>query len=231
MNYHPQYPAASPMTRPHPAADWRRLLRTWFVMMLALILTACASVRQEPLPAGLTEQPPAGWSDRQQTLTALTHWQLEGKLAVRQPGQNASAVINRWQQQREKYDISLSSSFLGIGRTELSGTPGFIEIRMANGDEFRSADPDSLITTATGWDLPIDSLVWWVRGMPNPGGDYRLLFDAGNDTLAEIRQQGWSIRYERWQGFIEGKPDLPARLTARKGDHLVRLVISRWQPL
>lgn len=207
-----------------------RLLRSSAVFCLAIVVSACASISQEPLPEGLTEQPPSDWAQRYSALSNLDQWELNGKLAVRQPGENASAVINRWTQNREHYDLHLSSSFLGMGRTELSGSPGFIEIRMANGDEYRSNDPENLITAATGWQLPIDSLVWWVRGLPDPGNDYRLLFEE-QGALAEIRQQGWSIRYERWQGFMEDVPDLPARLTARKGDRLVRLVITNWQPL
>lgn len=212
-----------------PGRTWH-LLRCSLMFGLAMLVSACASISQDPLPAGLTEQPPADWAQRQTVLSNLDQWQLNGKLAVRQPGENASAVINRWTQDREQYDLHLSSSFLGMGRTELSGSPGFIEIRMANGDEYRSSDPENLISAATGWQLPIDSLVWWVRGLPDPGRDYRLLFDE-QGTLAEIRQQGWNIRYERWQGFIADTPALPARLTARKGDRLVRLVITNWQPL
>lgn len=206
-------------------------LRQAVIALLLLTLSACASLRQEPLPAGLTEQPPADWSSRQHALASFADWQLNGKLAVRQPGQNASAIINQWLQQQGHYELSLSSSFLGMGRTELSGSPGFIEIRLPGGDEYRSSDPQALILAATGWELPIDSLAWWVRGIPDPGSDYRLLFDTSDSSLAEIRQQGWSIRYERWQAFIDDKPPLPARLTARKGEHLVRLVISRWQPV
>ena len=64
--------------------------------------------------------------------------------------------------------------------------------------------------------------------MPGADGSYRLLFDD-QGQLALIRQQGWEIRYDRWENFIEGYPTLPARLTAVKGEKRVRLVISDWQ--
>lgn len=195
---------------------------------MAFTLGACATIQQEPLPEGLTEQPPADWSERQQLLQDFSAWELTGKLAVRQPGDSASAVVNRWTQAGEQYDLSLSSSFLGMGRTRLEGSPGYIRLELPDGDTYTSGDPDALIYSATGWELPIDALVWWVRGLPAPDGDFRLAFDDEGE-LAEIRQLGWSIRYERWQDFIEDRPDLPARLTARKDDKLVRLVVSSWK--
>ncbi|MDX5387966.1 MAG: outer membrane lipoprotein LolB, partial [Marinobacter sp.] len=56
----------------------------------------------------------------------------------------------------------------------------------------------------------------------------RLLFDD-QQRLAIIRQDGWEIRYDRWQAFIDDLPQLPARITALKDDKRVRVVISDWQ--
>lgn len=212
------------MTQP-PLIRWKPLV----ALALALALSACASIREEPLPDGLSEQPPADWSERQNSLQSFDQWQLTGKLAVRQPGDSGSAVINNWTQDNEQYRLALSSSFLGMGSTRLQGTPGFIELELPDGETYASSDPQGLIYAATGWELPIDALVWWVRGLPAPDGDFRLAFDSGGE-LAQIQQKGWTIRYERWRGFVDGQPDLPARLTARKGEKLVRLVISSWKP-
>jgi len=197
-------------------------------LFIALMLSACATLQQEPLPAGLTDQPPADWASRQQELQSFNHWELTGKLAVRQPGDSGSAVINRWTQTQEHYELALSSSFLGIGSTRLAGSPGFIELELSDGETYASSDPQGLIYAATGWELPIDALVWWVRGLPAPAGDFRLAFEA-DGQLAQIEQRGWTIRYERWRAFMDDRPALPARLTARKDEKLVRLVVSSWQ--
>ncbi len=202
--------------------------RTLAILAVTLALSACATIQQEPLPAGLTDQPPADWADRQQALQSFSHWELTGKLAVRQPGDSGSAVINRWTQTQEHYELALSSSFLGLGSTRLTGSPGFIELELSDGETYASSDPQGLIHAATGWELPIDALVWWVRGLPAPDGDFRLAFEK-DGQLAQIEQRGWTIRYERWRAFMDDRPALPARLTARKDDKLVRLVVSSWQ--
>ncbi len=207
-----------------------RTARCFSGMALTLLLAACASVPREPLPDGLTRQPPADWAQRSETLTGFSRWELQGKLAVRQPEDSGSAVINQWRQVDEQYHLLLSSAFLGMGRTELQGMPGFLTLTTSDGEIYRSSDPQSLVEAATGWQFPLDSLTWWIRGLPAPEGDFELLFDQ-QDQLAAIRQQGWDIRFDRWNRFIDDYPELPARITALKGERRIRLVITQWQPL
>lgn len=198
------------------------------MVLLTSAMAGCTTIQLEPLPEGMTNQPPAGWAERSNHLSGFDQWQLRGKLAVKQPSDSGTAIINAWRQQGESYDLSLSSSFLGMGTTRLKGTPGFIELTLANGETYQSSDPESLVAAATGWKLPIDKLVWWVRGLPAPDGDFRMLFDK-EQQLATLTQNDWEIRYDRWQKFIENLPALPARITALNGDKRVRMVISEWQ--
>lgn len=197
--------------------------------LAALILGGCTSLQVDPLPEGLTEQPPADWSTTSAQRDQFRHWELTGKLAVRQPSDSGTAVINYWKQDQEAYELALSSSFLGMGRTTLEGVPGFIELTLADGERYQSGDPEALVNAATGWQLPIDSLAWWIRGLPGPEGDFRLFFDD-QDRLAVIRQLGWEIRYDRWEAFIDDYPSLPARITAVKGEKRVRVVVTSWRP-
>jgi outer membrane lipoprotein LolB len=205
-----------------------KLVRTLAVLTVLATLGACTTIQIDPLPEGMTDQPPENWTARSAVLGQLDHWKLSGKLAVRQPSDSGTAIINHWIQNGEAYDLALSSSFLGMGSTRLKGVPGFIELTLPNGETYRSGDPESLVKAATGWQLPLENLTWWIRGLPSPGSDYRLLFDE-QGRLAIIRQDGWEIRYDRWQDFLASYPTLPARITALKEDKRVRLVVSDWQ--
>ncbi|MBQ0746619.1 MAG: outer membrane lipoprotein LolB [Marinobacter sp.] len=207
-----------------------QVIRIWATLLMIASLSACTTIQLEPLPAGMTDQPPADWQARSAKLRQFNHWQLSGKLAVRQPSDSGTAIINYWKQDGEAYDLALSSSFLGMGSTNLKGVPGFIELTLSNGETYRSGDPDALMKAATGWQLPLESLTWWIRGLPAPGGDFRLLFDDRGE-LAMIRQAGWEIRYDRWHELQGDIPALPARITALKEDKRVRVVVSNWQDL
>lgn len=203
-------------------------MRVTVALLLVLTLSGCASLRVEPLPEGLTDQPPAGWADRQQTVAQLTHWDLAGKIAVKQPSDSGSGVINHWRQRGDYYDLSLASAFLGMGTTRLKGVPDYMQLTLPNNETYQSTEPESLLKAATGWDLPLTSLTWWVRGLPEPGDDFRLLFNK-QGQLAAIRQHGWDVRYDRWHDFMDDYPALPARITALNGERRVRLVVTRWQ--
>jgi len=205
-----------------------RLARILAALTMLATLGACTTIQIEPLPEGMTDQPPADWTTRAVSLDKLDHWKLSGKLAVRQPSDSGSAIINHWIQDGEAYDLALSSSFLGMGSTTLKGVPGFIELTLPSGETYRSGEPEALVEAATGWQLPLENLTWWIRGLPSPASDYRLLFD-NQGTLAMIRQNGWEIRYDRWQTFLASYPALPARITALKEQKRVRLVVSDWQ--
>lgn len=207
-----------------------RVFRTCLALLLTVGLSACSTIQLEPLPEGLTDQPPANWQARSAKLNQFDHWQLLGKLAVRQPSDSGTAIINHWVQKGETYDLALSSSFLGMGSTSLKGMPGFIELTLSNGETYRSGDPEALVKAATGWQLPLQSLTWWIRGLPAPDGDFRLLFDEKGE-LAIIRQAGWEIRYDRWHEPRGDQPALPARVTALKEQKRVRVVVSNWQDL
>lgn len=198
------------------------------VLAILVVIGGCASIELEPLPEGLTDRQPESWMERQSRIDQLTRWQLSGKLAVRQPSDSGTAIINHWTQNGNYYDIGLSSSFLGIGSTRLRGTADFIELTMPGGERYQSGDPEALVEAATGWQLPLGNLTRWIKGQPGTEGSYRLLFnDQGQ--LALIQQQGWEIRYDRWRQFVENYPLLPARLTAVKDEKRVRLVVSDWE--
>ena len=209
------------------SAQWRR---SALALLLMGALSACTTITVEPLPEGLTEQPPASWADTARVRQNLDYWQITGKLAVKQPSDSGSALINQWTQRGEFYDLTLSSAFLGMGRTRLKGSPGFIELTLADGERYQSSEPDELVEAATGWRLPINQLAWWVKGLPAPEGDFRLLFDTAGELVA-IRQSGWHIQYDRWFSADSALPMLPARITATKDDKRVRVAISDWQAL
>lgn len=208
----------------------RQFIHAWATILLIASLSACTTITLEPLPEGMTDQPPANWQARSTKLSQFDHWKLQGKLAVRQPSDSGTALINHWKQEGEAYDIALSSSFLGMGSTSLIGMPGFMELTLSSGEVYRSGDPDALVKAATGWQLPLENLTWWIRGLPAPDGDFRLLFDNQGE-LAMIRQAGWEIRYDRWHEPHANTPALPARVTALKEKKRVRVVVSSWQDL
>ncbi|MDX1588035.1 MAG: lipoprotein insertase outer membrane protein LolB [Oleiphilaceae bacterium] len=210
----------------------RRLLP---LLVLAALIQGCVSAPPPP-DQDHSRTRPDDWPQRQEQRTAFDEWTLQGKIAVRQSDRNDTGVVREWQQSGEAFDLTVSSSFMGMGTTRLTGTPEFLVITTPDGKKLVSQDPEALIREALGWELPIASLAYWVRGVPAPGADYELYFDD-QGQLGYVLQSGWEIYYENYAPLEEDQDgsassramELPRRMTASHEDALVRLVVTQWQ--
>jgi outer membrane lipoprotein LolB len=77
-----------------------------------------------------------------------------------------------------------------------------------------------------GFEPPIGSLRYWVLGVPDPASPAAEELDA-EARLARLEQNGWQIEYTGYAA-VDGRW-LPQRLTLRRDDVRVRLLVERWQ--
>lgn len=89
---------------------------------------------------------------------------LQGKIGVRTPQQSGSAFFT-WAQQQDQFDIQLSG-ILGIGKTQIFGQPGQVELNSSRTGKISAASAEELLEQATGWQAPISYLVDWVQARP-----------------------------------------------------------------
>lgn len=186
-------------------------------LLLPLWLSACATV---PLP--VAEQP---WQQRSEALAALENWTARGKIAVRSGQQSESASLD-WQQHGSDTRLQLSGP-MGLQATEIHSNGH--ELLIQRGDELTRLDistPDA-VRLHTGWDLPLQALPYWLKGLPAPKPRATAV-EVANELLQRLDQDGWTVSYERYQQF--GDYLLPTRLSIERGDTRARLVIQNWQP-
>lgn len=179
--------------------------------VLLLALAGCAA--RAPLPD-------IPWSA--EAVTELARFTVHGKVGFRRGDQGGSAALT-WIQQEGEYELSASGP-LGQGATRIRGNDRLL--RIDNGKDVReSTDPEGLLAEALGWPVSINSLAFWVRGLPAPGTAAEVEYDeAGRPS--RIRQQDWDIRLDRWRA--DGHRVLPHRVVATGGDSRVTLLIERW---
>lgn len=199
------------MKRPAPAR--LRLLS----LSLLLWLGACATG-----PAPVAERP---WEQRSRQLASLETWTARGKIAVRSGQQSESANLD-WRQQGSDTRLQLAGP-MGLQATQIQSDGH--ELLVQRGDELTRLDistPDA-VRLHTGWDLPLKALPYWLKGLPAPAPRATNV-EVGDELLQRLQQDGWVIRYERYQQF--GDYLLPTRLSIERGDTRVRLIIQDWQP-
>jgi len=184
-----------------------------------LFVTACAV--QPPIPEPAAE---AAWLLHRSSVEVLTHWQVNGRVAVRAEDDGWNANFD-WQQQGDEYRIRLRGPF-GQGAVELHGNSEGVWLKRADQPAVFAVDPETLLLRETGWRLPVSGLGSWLRGLPLDGVDSHYQWDE-QGRLSHIEQNGWQIDYSRYQQ--SGAFDLPVRLRLERDSLQVRFVIDGWQ--
>ena len=89
------------------------------------------------------------------------------------------------------------------------------------------AEVKAALSVELGWEIPLTSLGYWVRALPDPTMQAEQFFEPSG-RLGRLQQDGWDINYNRYQA-VDGVA-WPAKLRLQRDDIAVRLVIDQWQP-
>jgi outer membrane lipoprotein LolB len=211
------------VTSVFPVADFRAptaAARFTLIFIVALV-SACEST-PEVVPV---DDPERVWAEHQARLATIVQWSAVGKLGIQSSQDSWSAGLS-WHQDGDSYRLRLSGP-LGQGLMELRGSPDAVELRTSDDEVYRARTAEDLMQTHAGWQVPLSGLRYWILGRPDPETEIvGFDLDAGG-RLAELRQLGWHIRYERYAEF-DGIV-LPTRLTLENSRLRTKLVIRSWQ--
>ena len=190
--------------------------RVPLLLMLAL-LAGCSSLRTDQTP------PPAGsWQDYEQQMLLLNNWTLDSKIGIRTADDNQSARM-QWQQQPGSYRISLSGP-LGQGGALIVGSDQGVSIDIAGEGRYESDSPEELLQSLLGWSFPVQQVTYWIRGLPAPRLPYTPSFRE--NRLETLEQGGWLIHYSAYSK--DNGRVLPQRLTLRRADLTITVIIKEW---
>lgn len=184
--------------------------------------------------APFQESPPDAqqWQLHQQNMLSLSHWQLAGKLAMRN-GQDGGQVDVFWQQSDDQtYEIKLVAPF-GAGSSVLTARPGQVELAMSSGERIAGDNIDELLAEIPDWKFPLTGLRFWLLGIASPQStpDHMRWNEKGELTLLE--QDGWRIELQNYAQ--SGGYFLPRKLFMRRleqsaihGDVELKLLVRTW---
>ena len=190
-------------------------------LCVLLLVTGCAGSDRR-------EATSAGWKQHSERAQQLQHWTARGKLALRTSEASETAGLT-WAQRGEYTEVHLAGP-LGVGATPLNSDGSQLEIR--RGDEHRILDISSpgAVALNTGWDLPLQALPYWLKGIPTPDYDIQeFTLDPETELLRTLRQDGWEILYQEYRQF-QGLA-LPTRLQIQRQDTRARVLIRQWQDM
>lgn len=180
----------------------------WAALLAAGLLTGCATTPAPPPTDAVAVQ--TAWAARQQQLSAIQGFALNGRVAVK--GGGLSGAL-RWQQAGEAFSLRIVGPF-GAGALSVEGTPALVSIKSKDIDLVTDA-PKQVLAERTGWRLPLDALRWWVLGLPAPqpadAEPAAVVLDA-EGRAEQIRQGEWTLRYSDYRS--DAVAALPYRIEA-----------------
>jgi outer membrane lipoprotein LolB len=198
--------------------------------VLALLLSACAGqpIREAPPVASGDAQ--ARQAEREAGLRGDRDWSLAGRVALTNGERGGSGRID-WRQDGEVAAVALSAPVTRQSWRLRDGPDGAV-IEGLEGGPRHGPDAGRLLLESTGWDIPVEALPAWLRGLRAEGAPARMVF--GEDgRLAVLEQSGWRITFDRWglpagaAAGVDG-PAMPHRIEATRGAARVRLLVDAW---
>ncbi len=191
------------------------------VLLLAALLAACAVTP----PHRTASDAQRIWRTRQAALTAVTDWSFRGRIGITLGAQGWHAAL-AWQQNGTGYVIRISGP-LGQGVAELRGDSNGVLLRTPDHKESRAASAEALLYKQFGWWVPVSSLRYWLRGLPDPRQAAAQTTLDSDGRLAVLRQAGWEVHFTAYAQRVD--LDLPDRLTLSNDKMKVKLIVDVWQ--
>jgi len=195
-------------------------MRVLIFLLAALSMTACTTTPTHRFVA----DPDKKWEQRKTELSKINDWLLNGRIAIIN-GQESWHLSMDWQRHSDKYILDLSGPF-GAGRAQLTGTADGVILVDSDENYFYADTPDSLLQEVTGLRIPVKSLLYWMRGLPNWNTikEKQQLDNFGR--LALLQQDGWRVHFKKY--IDVDKHELPQKIFIDGFDLKVKIFIDEW---
>ncbi len=207
--------------------------RLSLILCLGLLGACQTAIKSEPEPlADGWLNSPSVFATQRDRLTQLQGWKLTAKVGIKTVSDNESANLI-WTVTGTENEIRLYGP-LGVGAVRLSFNGDRAVLKDNKGVEHVGVSPQELLMRVVGWTMPIDSLAYWVFGVPNESQSYQYQVFDGRVSLLD--QGGWLINYETYKPLFLDDITLPKKITAKRtllinGEESVvrvRLVAKSW---
>ncbi len=204
--------------------------QAWLLVLGVAFLSGCAGPAvRSALPvasAPVSAEARQAEAARQAWLRAHPDWSFQGRAAISK-GRNGGSGRVDWRQTGRDYRIQLSApvtrqSWVLSGE----GATGQARLEGVEGGPRAGDDAQEMLFQATGWQIPVEGLPAWVRGLVDE--DQAGVVRDAEGRPAALEQAGWRVDYQEWFPAEADRPALPKRIEARSGDAKVRLVFDQW---
>ncbi len=184
-------------------------IKQGFIVFLVVLILGCSSVPTQPVvPYGMQVK---------ESLYKLECWSFEGRVALTGKKDAWQANIN-WAHTANDEKIKLAGP-LGQGATLIQLAGNSVTIDRGDNKPLTSTQPEIFINQQLGLFVPVQSLRYWVVGVPEPNGHYNIMPTG-------FTQAGWLIDYKQMQSV--NNLAMPYKITVSNEQLKLKLIIDQW---
>ncbi len=193
--------------------------RLTLVCLLGVALAGCAVA--PPVSSPLA---PALSAQEVLLLQQWATWRATGRLAVKSAREGFNANFD-WHQSDDRVELRVEGPF-GVGRSRIWVDPGRIRVEAGGGPAVDFFPPfegvDAVLIDRIGFAVPLHSIGFWLRGVPDPTAASEQVADGG------FTQSGWNVYTQEAVAQSAIAALLPRKITLIRGEVRVRVLIDRW---
>jgi len=188
-----------------------------------LVVLSCATLDSPPKSGGKLPRDLA--TERKASYETIDEWNIRGRISIQQGDDGFFAGLE-WRQKGKAFDIKLFDP-LGRQAAWLRGNKINVSLDTAKGEKINAQNPEQLLLEHLGWTLPIRSLLYWVKGLPDPT---TLVWREEYDTQGRIRliqQANWNVRFIKY--LTNDHKSFPKLIRLEHQDFKMKLLVQEWQ--
>lgn len=189
-------------------------------LMAVMSLTACTT----PPTHVFVADPDKKWQQRKTQLSNINDWHMNGRVAIIN-GVESWHLSMKWQRHGDKYILDLSGPF-GAGHIQLTSSNNGVVLVDGDKNYFFAKSSERLLEEVTGLRMPVSSLLYWMRGIPNWKIDNEKQNIDEFGRLALLQQDGWRVRYKEYSKV--GQHELPQKTFISGHDLKIKIFVDEW---
>jgi len=147
-------------------------------------------------PHKFVAEPEKKWEQRKSEISKINDWSFNGRVSIIN-GHESWLLNMQWQFHSGEYRLDLSGPF-GAGHAQLRGSDDGVILTDSDQNNFYASNPDRLLHEITGVRMPVQSLLYWMRGIPNRNIKKQQEKIDAFGRLQKIKQDGWNVHIKQY---------------------------------
>ncbi len=189
-------------------------------VLVILLVGGCALFPEKPVTDSQ-----ALWLKHRLLLNGIHSWNIKGRIAIKNNAGSGTLHVY-WQQRDAVYELHLTAP-LGQGSYLFKGSDAGVSMVGPDDLYLTATTAQELIRRNLGWNIDLEGLKYWIRGIPSPATNHQQLRLDDKGRLKSMEQSDFKISVTRYTEL--GAISLPKKLSIKNDDLQLKAVIQSWE--